>query len=240
MSLKERERDSNRRKTDIALKNQYRFKSESQSLIAVFHLSPLSSICCTLLERKCKVIEAATKQWELFFLNKEDCWALIRKQPNRVRTAKISPCRMIKLWFAEKDALDFAKHGEISSYCLLALYSITGTLQYCTIMYTCAFLADVGQVVVAWHVIPLAILMGNGHHAVLPACKEVIRLVLPPVLIYLHSSKPQDSAFAFHLSLISDWQSPIFSPKEEHSFLFQVSVICKICKRFCTDMGTQF
>lgn len=50
---------------------------------------------------------------------------------------------------------------------------------------TGAFLADVGQVVVAGHVIPLAVLMGNGHHAVLPACKEVIRLVFSPVLVHL-------------------------------------------------------
>lgn len=48
----------------------------------------------------------------------------------------------------------------------------------------CAFLADVGQVVVAGHVVPLAILMGDGHHTVLTACKEVIWLALPPVLIH--------------------------------------------------------
>ena len=63
---------------------------------------------------------------------------------------------------------------------------------------TCAFLADVGQVVVAGHVVPLAILMGDGHHTVLTACKEVIWLALPPVLIHLHISKQQNSAaFAF-------------------------------------------
>lgn len=90
---------------------------------------------------------------------------------------------------------------------------------------TCAFLADVGQVVVAGHIVPLAILMGNGHHAVLPACKEVIRLVLPPVLIYLHDSKQQDSAFAFHLSMQTEWESPKMNTC---LLFFQVNTICKI------------
>lgn len=67
---------------------------------------------------------------------------------------------------------------------------------------TCAFLADVGQVVVAGHVVPLAILMGNGHHAVLASCEEVVRLALPPVLIHLQ--RQQNSAnqrrVCFHLS----------------------------------------
>lgn len=50
---------------------------------------------------------------------------------------------------------------------------------------TCAFLADVGQVVVAGHVVPLADLVGHQHHAVLAARKEVVGLVLPPVLVLL-------------------------------------------------------
>lgn len=56
-------------------------------------------------------------------------------------------------------------------------HSGRGPTQYC------AFLADVGQVVVAGHVVPLAVLMGNGHHTVLPSCEEIVRLALPPVLI---------------------------------------------------------
>lgn len=40
--------------------------------------------------------------------------------------------------------------------------------------------------------------MGNGHHAVLATCKEVIGLALPPVLVNLHGSKHQISpAFEF-------------------------------------------
>lgn len=35
--------------------------------------------------------------------------------------------------------------------------------------------------------------MGNGHHAVLATCKEVIGLALPPVLVNLHGSKHQIS-----------------------------------------------
>ena len=56
---------------------------------------------------------------------------------------------------------------------------------------TCAFLADVGQVVVAGHIVPLAVLVGNGHYAVLPTCEEVIWLALPPVLIYLKNNRIQ-------------------------------------------------
>lgn len=48
----------------------------------------------------------------------------------------------------------------------------------------CALLADVGKVVVARHIVPLSILVGNGHHTVLPTCKEVIRLAFPPVLVH--------------------------------------------------------
>lgn len=50
---------------------------------------------------------------------------------------------------------------------------------------TCAFLADVGQVVVAGHVVPLADLVGHQHHTVLTTRKEVVGLVLPPVLVLL-------------------------------------------------------
>ena len=53
---------------------------------------------------------------------------------------------------------------------------------------TCSLLADVGQVVVAGHVVPLAVLMGDGHHAVLPACKEVVWLAVPPVLVHLRGA----------------------------------------------------
>lgn len=72
---------------------------------------------------------------------------------------------------------------------LSAALCVTCSLKLCT----CAFLADVGQVVVAGHVVPLAILVSDGHHTVLPACEEVIWLVLPPVLIHLQASEQQDS-----------------------------------------------
>lgn len=48
----------------------------------------------------------------------------------------------------------------------------------------CSFLADVRQVVVAGHVVPLAVFVGDGHHAVLAPCEEVIWLTLSPVLIH--------------------------------------------------------
>lgn len=54
---------------------------------------------------------------------------------------------------------------------------------------TCAFLADVGQVVVAGHIVPFAVLMGDHHHTVLSTRKEIIRLVLPPVLILLEEER---------------------------------------------------
>lgn len=41
------------------------------------------------------------------------------------------------------------------------------------------------QVVVAGHVVPLAILVPYHHHAVLPRLEEAIRLVWPPVVILL-------------------------------------------------------
>lgn len=80
---------------------------------------------------------------------------------------------------------------------------------------TCAFLADVGQVVVAGHVVPLAILMGNGHHAVLASCEEVVRLALPPVLIYLQRRQTTgfSDAFAVICQKPSDGESPIFSKR---------------------------
>lgn len=58
------------------------------------------------------------------------------------------------------------------------LHSGRGSTQHC------AFFADVGQVIVAGHVVPLSLLMGDGHHTVLSAREEVIRLALPPVLIH--------------------------------------------------------
>ena len=50
------------------------------------------------------------------------------------------------------------------------------------LMLTGAFLAHVGQVIVAWHIIPLPVLSADHHHTVLAASKEVVRLVLSPVL----------------------------------------------------------
>lgn len=57
------------------------------------------------------------------------------------------------------------------------LHSRWGATQHC------AFLADIGQVIVAGHIVPLAVLMGNGHHTILPSRKEIVRLALPPILI---------------------------------------------------------
>lgn len=50
---------------------------------------------------------------------------------------------------------------------------------------TCSLLADVGQVVVTGYIVPFAVLVGDHHHTVLSARKEVIRLVFTPVLILL-------------------------------------------------------
>lgn len=47
---------------------------------------------------------------------------------------------------------------------------------------TCALFACKGQVVIAGNVIPLALLMPDHHHTVLPGGKEVVRLVRAPVL----------------------------------------------------------
>lgn len=67
----------------------------------------------------------------------------------------------------------------------------------CTAVRTCAFLADIGQVVVAGHIVPLAVLMGNGHHTVLTTCEEVIWLALPPVLKNLQRSSRQRGSATF-------------------------------------------
>lgn len=50
---------------------------------------------------------------------------------------------------------------------------------------TCSFLAGEGQVVVAGYVVPLAALMPDHHHAVLPGLEEAVGLVRPPVVILL-------------------------------------------------------
>lgn len=96
-----------------------------------------------------------------------------------------------------------------------AALCVTCSLKLCT----CAFLADVGQVVVAGHVIPLAILVSDGHHTVLPACEEVIRLVLPPVLVHLQASEQQDSPFAFHLSVLTQPHTPVSFAEMNAAFL---------------------
>lgn len=57
---------------------------------------------------------------------------------------------------------------------------------------TCALLADVGQVVVTRHVVPLAVLTRDHHYAIFSTCKEIIRLVLAPVLVYLLQQRDTD------------------------------------------------
>lgn len=52
---------------------------------------------------------------------------------------------------------------------------------------TCSFLADVGQIIVAGHVVPFAVLMGNHYHAVLSTGEKIVGLVFAPVLILLHT-----------------------------------------------------
>lgn len=54
---------------------------------------------------------------------------------------------------------------------------------------TCSLLADVGQIVIAWHVVPFSVLMSDHHHAVFSSSKEVVWLVLTPVLILLHKKE---------------------------------------------------
>lgn len=50
---------------------------------------------------------------------------------------------------------------------------------------TCSLLAGEGEVVVAWNIIPLAVLMPYHHHTVLTRSEEAVRLVGPPVFILL-------------------------------------------------------
>lgn len=50
---------------------------------------------------------------------------------------------------------------------------------------TCAFLAGEGEVVVAGNVIPLAVLMPDHHHTILPGGEETVRLIRSPVFILL-------------------------------------------------------
>lgn len=50
---------------------------------------------------------------------------------------------------------------------------------------TCALFTDIGEVVVAGHVVPAPTLMCHHHHTVLPAREEIVWLVLSPVLILL-------------------------------------------------------
>lgn len=54
---------------------------------------------------------------------------------------------------------------------------------------TCSLLADVGQIVVAGHVIPFAVLMSDHNHAVFSSSEEVVWLIFAPVLILLQTNK---------------------------------------------------
>lgn len=54
--------------------------------------------------------------------------------------------------------------------------------------FTCALFTREGQVVIAGHVIPLALLVPDHHHAVLSGGKEVVGLVGAPVLKLLWGS----------------------------------------------------
>lgn len=50
---------------------------------------------------------------------------------------------------------------------------------------TCSLFAGEGQVVVARHVVPLAVLVPYHDHAVLARSEEAVGLVGPPVLVLL-------------------------------------------------------
>ena len=54
---------------------------------------------------------------------------------------------------------------------------------------TCAFLAGEGEVVVAGDVVPLAVLVPDHHHAVLPRGEEAVGLVGSPVLVLLRGGE---------------------------------------------------
>lgn len=107
-----------------------------------------------------------------------------KTQSQRMKTEKVSTDERIKLWFDKKvlnvqNKLSFIQTFHVLFASIWILHDFS----------TGALLADVGQVVVAGNVVPLPVLMGNGHHTVLPTSKEVVWLALPPVLINLHSSK---------------------------------------------------
>lgn len=50
---------------------------------------------------------------------------------------------------------------------------------------TCALLAGEGEVVVAWNIIPLAVLMPYHYNTILTRSEEAVRLVGSPVFILL-------------------------------------------------------
>lgn len=68
--------------------------------------------------------------------------------------------------------------------------------------------------------------MGNGHHAVLATCKEVIGLALPPVLVNLHGSKHKISpAFEFICKCSQAGILVIFLSKKKKMWYFYTNVI---------------
>lgn len=103
---------------------------------------------------------------------------------------------------------------------------------------TCSLLADVGQIVVAGHVVPFAILMRYHNHTVLPSGEEVVWLVFSPVLILLRHArthtqldkyiwetitklffKPQLNIIFTHQLVTRSWKS-IFFPNLESYVCF--------------------
>lgn len=67
--------------------------------------------------------------------------------------------------------------------------------------HTCSLFASEGQVVVARHVVPLAVLVPDHDDAVLARREEAVRLVGPPVLVLLSRQRKDKKGKNFKLNL---------------------------------------
>lgn len=85
---------------------------------------------------------------------------------------------------------------------------------------TGAFLAGVGQVIVAGHIAPASIIVPHHHHTVFS--REEIAVWLPPVPVLIQLQTRRERGF----KLID-----LFACKEITTLTYSIEIHCKICFR---------
>lgn len=110
-------------------------------------------------------------------------------------------------------------HQKSLRICPFVFIKLELCYSYCKVC-TCSFLAGIGQVIIAWNIIPLPILMPYYNNTVFSSRKETVWLVWSPVLILLQKTEAQPLFPVSEYIYISFYRTQNITVDDEQPQLF--------------------